>query len=223
VSAAPTVMERSSEVRALDALLAELVPSGATAAVRRIDLRDVAGLHTAEWVAVERAVPSRQAEFASGRALLRELIGADVAVPMAVDRRPVLPPGIAATLSHDHEYVVGALTRVPGAWLGIDIQPGGMLDATEADLVLRDDDPRVDANPAFTLKEAAYKAFSNAGGRMLDHHDIRVEVDPAGFRAVVVADDLTIHGSFDRCAERWLAVAWIAAREAAQARGPRTS
>ena len=100
------------------------------------------------------------------------------------------------------------MTRRNDIVLGIDIEPVDPLPADVAAMVLRPDE-HIDAHLAFTLKEAAYKAWSRAGGRMLDHHDVRVDVDDRSFVAAVVDSAVTIPGSFARAADRWVALAFI--------------
>ncbi|MBK8333258.1 MAG: hypothetical protein IPL07_12960 [Acidimicrobiaceae bacterium] len=53
--------------------------------------------------------------------------------------------------------------------LGIDVEPTDPLAAEIGGVILRDDERAMDAHLAFALKEAAYKAWSTGGGRMLDH------------------------------------------------------
>ncbi|HEX2564850.1 MAG TPA: hypothetical protein VHK25_13085, partial [Acidimicrobiales bacterium] len=47
--------------------------------------------------------------------------------------------------------------------------------------------------------------WSALGGRLLDHHDVRVEVDGDGFEATVVADGVSMPGRYASVAGRWLA------------------
>ena len=109
----------------------------------------------------------RRHEFATGRALLRQLIGSDVAIPVGPDRAPVLPAGVRASLAHDHGLAVAAVTTDPRVRaLGIDIEPVDPLPPDIATVVLRPDEVGLDAHHAFTMKEAAYKAWSRLGGAL---------------------------------------------------------
>ena len=58
-------------------IIASLGVHEVTSGARLIDPGDWASLHAVERSAVSAAVPARRAEFASGRALLRSLIGHD--------------------------------------------------------------------------------------------------------------------------------------------------
>lgn len=196
----------------LTAGLAGLAPPPVRVGWRRIDARDLSSLHDVERARIERAVALRQREFASGRALLRDLIGRRVAIPVAADRRPILPSGIRASLAHDREVVVAAVTEDPAITaLGIDVEPASPLGSEIADLVLRPDEAGIDAHLAFTLKEAAYKAWSTLGGRILDHHDVRLTAADGSFTADVIDEACTFTGRWVKAGVRWLAL--VVARE----------
>ena len=96
-----------SIVRIRDALR-ELVPSSVRTGVRSIDEADEATLWPIERAAVTAAVRSRRTEFATGRALLRELLDLDAAIPVRPDRRPEFPDGTVGTLAHDQDIAVAA-------------------------------------------------------------------------------------------------------------------
>lgn len=199
-------MTRREVCGELAALLRSIAPAGVVTGVRCIDDHDLAHLLPEELAAVSSAVALRRREFASGRALLRELIGTDRAIPVGVDRAPMLPPGVAASLAHDRQVVVAAVTWSADIVLGIDVEPVDPLDADVAALVLRRDEAGIDAHLAFTLKEAAYKAWSRGGGRMLDHHDVRLTLDHGCFSAEVVDDGIQLVGRFARGDDRWIAL-----------------
>ena len=157
------------------------------------------------------AVDKRRDEFATGRALLRDLLGRDVAIPVGPDRRPVMPDGVQASLAHD-DHVAVAAVAVDGGFgaLGIDIERRTELEPGVIAQILRPDDTVGDAMLAFVLKEAAYKAWSNLGGRMLEHHDVRVSVAGHAFTACVVADGVEISGQFTTADDSWLALVVVA-------------
>lgn len=210
-----SAVESDERTRRLDAVLEDLAPRGVRHGVRSIDERDLEGLHPAEAVAVRSAAAVRRNEFASGRALLRTLIGRDVPIPIGDDRRPVLPTGITGSIAHDRHVVVGAVASTTVTrGLGIDLEPAVALEPDLARIVLRPDDEIDDPLVAFVLKEAAYKAWSNAGGRMLEHHDVRVaaahrEASHCTFTATVVADRVVLEGRFAQAGDAWVAVAFI--------------
>jgi 4'-phosphopantetheinyl transferase EntD len=186
--------------------------------VRPITGNDLARLHEVEAAHVARAVPRRQNEFAAGRALLRDLLGREVTIPVAPDRSPVLPSGVVGSLAHDREVVVAALSTEPDiAALGVDVEPATPLELDLAAVILRDDEAGIDAHRAFTMKEAAYKAWSTLGGRMLDHHDVRVRLDGDRFLAEVVADGSVFEGRSALVARRWLALVVVRRRNGGDA------
>jgi 4'-phosphopantetheinyl transferase EntD len=198
-----------TEVDALELsrALNSLAPSAVRVAWRRIDADDVATLHHVERLHIARAVDVRRWEYASGRALLRELIGEDVAIPSRPDRTAALPPGWVGSLAHDREVVVAAVSNHRAVTaVGIDVEPTTALPDDIAVAVLRSDEAGLDAHLAFTLKESAYKAWSTLGGRMLEHHDVRLSVVERHFVAEVVADGMTLRGRWGRTADRWLAL-----------------
>lgn len=190
----------------LDEALASLAPDGVRTGWRHIDPGDVARLHPEERRAISRALPSRQAEFATGRVLLRELIGTTDPIGIGPDRAPVLPPGIAASLAHDHEVAVAAVARAQHVALGIDVEDTAALEAAVAELILRPDERGLDPHLAFTLKEAAYKAWSRLGGRLLDHQEVRLDVSAASFAAEVIGSGIRLEGRYARAGERWVAL-----------------
>jgi 4'-phosphopantetheinyl transferase EntD len=184
-----------------------LAPVGVRVGHRRITTGDIADLRGVEVAYVRRAVVARQREFASGRALLREMIGYDGAIPAADDRSPLLPWGWRGSLAHDREFAIAAVSSERSvAALGIDIEPATVLGPEVAALVLRPDEAGLDAHLAFTMKEATYKAWSSLGGRLLDHEDIRLSATAATFRANVVPDRAFFAGTWVRAADRWIAL-----------------
>jgi 4'-phosphopantetheinyl transferase EntD len=193
--------------------------------VRWIDARDEAALREIEAVSVERAVARRRHEFATGRALLRELLGTEIAIPVAEDRSPILPDGVRGSLAHDRELVVAAVGRAERIIaVGVDVEPVTALSPDVAAIVLRPDEVGLDAHLAFTMKEAAYKAWSSLGGRMLEHHDVRLELDgtsrstatgphtTGGFTAMVVDVGATFTGAWVQAGGRWLSLVAAPAR-----------
>ena len=143
------------------------------------------------------------------------MIGADVVIPMGTDRRPVLPEGVRATLAHDDTWAVAVATRDEAIRaLGIDIEPDERLEAELVEIILRPDHRdlagiALDARLAFTLKEAAYKAWSAAGGRVLDHHDVRLTASPTTFSAHDGTGALVAGGTYTAAAGRLLALAYF--------------
>jgi 4'-phosphopantetheinyl transferase EntD len=205
----PTTISAVDGVAAtLSGLVAAVVAPASASGARRIDGRDERTTFAVERDAVRNAAAVRRREFASGRALLRTLIGDGVAIPIGPDRRPVLPSGVSASISHDAELVVGvAAPRHCVAGLGVDVEHDGAVVGSAIGMLRRADDGDVDPTQLWTMKEAAYKAWSNAGGGFLEHGDVRVTVDGAHFSAEVLPAGVLVAGTCAWTAGRWLAVA----------------
>lgn len=139
------------------ATLRRLLPPGA--GVAWADTRAEHPLWPGEGVA--GATPARLREFAAGRRAFRAAL-ADaglpaMALPMAADRSPVWPPGIALSITHDGaECLAAVLAGARG--LGIDLEPDAPLPPEVVAEVLTPADA-VEARLAFSAKEAAYKAL----------------------------------------------------------------
>ena len=177
-----------------------------TSGARVIDDVDIASLRATERVGIGSAGLSRRREFASGRALMRCLIGRDVELPIGHDRRPVLPDGLVGSLAHDHQIAIAVLApRDRFTALGIDLEPSRPIDDEMAEIILRPEESAIDPLLAFCLKEAAYKAWSNAGGGFLEHHDVSIALDGSRFVAVVLPSRLTLQGGWAHVAGRWIA------------------
>jgi 4'-phosphopantetheinyl transferase EntD len=187
--------------------LKAMAPQGVVTGARAIRPADLDALLDVELAAVSKAVPRRQHEFAGGRVLLRELLGIADAILVGPTRAPVLPPGVVGSLAHDRDVVIAAVSHDPGVTaLGVDVEPAGPLSSGVTRLILRDDEVGLDAHLAFTLKEAAYKAWSTSGGRMLDHQDVRIEVGSSSFTATVLPDQRQLDGRFVTVAGRHAAL-----------------
>ncbi len=211
----PMAGEQDGELAELGEALRRLAPVDVSVGVRRIDHRDLAEMFDVERSAVERAVPRRQNEFASGRVLLRGLLGTDSPIPVRADRAPMLPAGVVGSLAHDRDFVVAAIsTDLRVRSLGIDIEPMDPLASDMQRVILRDDETGIDAHLAFSLKEAVYKAWSSLGGPILDHHDVLLQLGPETFAAEVHrpltagsdSDVTSFNGSFTRVRNRCLAL-----------------
>jgi 4'-phosphopantetheinyl transferase EntD len=171
----------SDTVRRIDHALRSLAPSWVRTGARAVDISDLDGLWPSERAAVRGAVIGRQTEFATGRALLRQLIGQNVEIGVGATRRPLLPPGIVGTLAHDHQIALAAVTRRSScSALGVDLEPAVGLSPEDAQVVLRPEERDLDAHLVFVLKEAVYKAWSALGGPLIEHHDVTVSIDGSG-------------------------------------------
>jgi len=191
----------------LDAALAAVTPANVRVGWRAINADDLGSMHAEERAHVARAVDQRQREYASGRALLRALIGRPVPIPSRPDRTAVLPKDVRGSLAHDNELVVAVLSDDPSVVaVGVDVEPLTTLSEDIAQQILRSDEAGADALEAFTMKEAVYKAWSALGGPMLDHLDVRLSVDGLHFTAEVVGTAATLRGRWAVAAGRVIAV-----------------
>lgn len=198
--------------RLVDEALRSLAPRWVSTGSRTIDIADLHQLWPKEREAVARAVPKRQAEFATGRALLRQLIGDNVEICVRPDRRPEFPAGVTGTLAHDRDIAIAAIATRPSCRaLGVDIEPFAVLTPDEALMILRPEERHLDAHLVFVLKEAVYKAWSSLGGGLLDHHDVAVEVDDSGrdFSAIAGSVSLDFFGSYIAVAGRHVALVTV--------------
>jgi len=199
----------SDTTRRIDEGLRSLAPAWVRTGARAIDVSDLDGMWPGERAAVAKAVILRQAEFATGRALLRQLIGDNVEIRVGPDRRPHFPAGVTGTLAHDQEVAVAAITtRSSCRALGVDVEPVTVFAPDEARLILRPEERHLDAHLVFVLKEAVYKAWSSLGGAMLDHHEVAVDVDDSGrdFTAIVGSVPTRFAGRYLAVEDRYVAL-----------------
>lgn len=178
---------------------------------------DPDGLYPSERVAVAAAIDARRREFAAGRRLLRAITGCDVPIPVADDRSPILPVGHRGSLTHDDGVVVAVVAPSAQAdALGVDLASWIELDPGERSLIMRHDDADVAPIVAFSLKEAAYKAWSSLGGRMLEHHEMRLERtgDHEVVAEVMIGESRgrRLSGRWCRAGDRVLAVVVVSAQ-----------
>ena len=183
----PALVTAAADV---ERVLGELAPATVRIGAAPIDPADEARLHPDEAAIVASAVAKRRREFASGRALLRRLLGTDGPVTVLASRAPQVPAGVAASLAHDDEVVVAVVsTDASVAALGVDVEPVGAVGDDVADAVRRDEERELDPTWVFVAKEAMYKAWSTGGGRFLRHDEVRVVPGEGGaFTATVVAE-----------------------------------
>ena len=199
----------SDTTRRIDEGLRSLAPAWVRTGARAIDVSDLDGMWPGERATVAEAVIHRQAEFATGRALLRQLIGDNVEIRVGPDRRPHFPAGVTGTLAHDQEIAVAAITtRSSCRALGVDVEPITVFAADEARLILRPEERHLDAHLVFVLKEAVYKAWSSLGGGMLEHHEVAVDVDETGrdFTAIVGSVSTRFAGRYLAVEDRYIAL-----------------
>lgn len=170
-----------------DAFPAGVLPDGIVVAARRISLADVAALLPEERLLFGAAPPARLAASGAARDLARAL-AARLDLRLGPIGRtafgaPIWPEGLVGSLAHDDTWAVAALARTDRIIrLGIDVEPLEPLPDELRDLVLtptdrwRDLDAPHPDRIAFTAKEAVYKAVHPAIGRILEWHDITVDL-----------------------------------------------
>jgi 4'-phosphopantetheinyl transferase EntD len=187
----------------------------------------------AELEPIADAVERRRAAYSSGRVLSRRLLtelGAPPARPLGRrpgSRLPDWPEGFVGSITHSGPLclaAVGRSARYRG--LGLDLEPdqptrqeidrhvlsdrerGWVADATRAG----EDRSRL-TRLVFSVKEAVYKAFHPAVGRVWGFQDVEVEIDLGRGRFLARlpedAGPATIAGSVLR-RDAWIvsAVAW---------------
>ncbi len=191
----------------LAAAMLELSPPGVRSGLLQVDDRHVASLHASEAAHVRCAVATRRREFATGRALLRQLTATSDPIGVSPERAPLVPDGWSASLAHSDRFAVAvAADRSSYRALGIDLEPMGPMEPDERSVVLRDDDPELDGRAALVLKEAAYKAWSGLGGPLIDFHQVRLELDGDTFVAFTPRPEIVLRGRWAGIADHWLAV-----------------
>ena len=178
------------EEAALLALARRLLPPGT--AVAAADPSRLWPLLAGETLPA--ATPPRLAEFSAGRhaarAALRALGLPLTPIPMADDRAPVWPMGVAGTITHSRSTCLAALRR--GEGLGIDIEEDEDLSEDLWDTVLLPAEQRwarMQAAPGraaklvFSAKEAAYKAQYSRSCMLFGFDMLAVAVRGDGFTA----------------------------------------
>ncbi|MCE9621066.1 MAG: hypothetical protein K8R99_01840 [Actinomycetia bacterium] len=176
-----------------------------------IDPLHIAALHAEEFALVATARAERLAEFASGRALLHDMLDTAAPIVRATNGAPAWPKGVVGSLAHDRTQAVAVVASAAEyRAIGIDIEPHGAGDDDELrEAVLRTDDPDIDALAAFVMKEAAYKAWSDLGGEIVGPLEVRLTVDASNFAAEMPNPGMTVHGTITDTGGNWLAIATI--------------
>lgn len=140
------------------------------------------------------ATPPRLAEFSAGRhaarAALRALGLPLAPLPMADDRAPVWPMGVAGTITHSRTACLAAARR--GEGLGIDLEEDEDLPEDLWDTILLPAErhwargqtaPGRAAKLVFSAKEAAYKAQYPRSRTLFGFDTLALEITAGGFTA----------------------------------------
>ncbi len=176
-----------------------------------------------ERALVEKAVPTRQREFASGRRLARRLLG-ELGLPSGPilrdgDRVPCWPAAAIGSISHSRSLAVVAVARREAvAGIGVDVEPDEEVAPGIERIVCTAEESRwLDrcggsdelrarrVKLVFGAKEAVYKAFYPRIRVFWGFHDVTLEIDEeAGrieARLPASADRPRAEGAFVRAHE----------------------
>ncbi len=194
------------------ALAAAVFGDQARVACIEVATADVSALHPVELSAIAKAVPSRQSEFAAGRMAARAAMTVDASIPMAADRAPAWPEGVAGSITHAGGW---AIAVVAGAdqLIGIDLEVDEPLPFDVLETVLtpaerqwlstQQDDPHW-ARVIFSAKECAYKAQYARSGLLFGFEMFEVGFDLANGRfTAIFQDDAAPFSSGDRLSGRF--------------------
>lgn len=171
--------------------------SEAVAAFETTGFGHEARLFPEERELVARAVASRVAEFAAGRACARQALAA-LGYPLAPllrsdDRRPAWPRGCFGSITHAEGHCAAAVARASAcAGLGIDVEVAGSVDerlerqiCTPAEIRLLRSMAKVEraasATVMFSAKEAFYKSQSHLPDAIWQFHDVEIELGDGVF------------------------------------------
>lgn len=149
-----------------------------------------------ERVAVDKAIPRRQREFAAGRAAaraaMRQLGWPECAIPAREDRSPTWPEGLVGSISHSASFCVAVVaTNSHWASVGIDIEADKGVEPDlwpsiclpqELEAFAHEDmqSAKSRASRLFSAKEAFFKWQYPETLKMLDFHDVEVQLNADG-------------------------------------------
>lgn len=142
------------------------------------------------------AVPKRVTEFAAGRQAARAALTALhwplMAIPMAADRSPIWPTGIAASISHcDGACLAVAGRAADFAGIGLDLEPARPLPEALWPSILGPAEAAAQGLQAlkiFVAKEAAYKAQFPLSQQVFDFQALIIYFDDQRFMAEFTTD-----------------------------------
>lgn len=169
----------------LAGLAADLFGAEAAIGIVRIGSVNADVLFDAEAKAMTGAVPARRAEFAAGRQAARRAMGRNLPIPMALNRAPQWPAGIAGSITHAGGWAF-AVTGSADQRIGADLEVDEDLPADLWPIVLTPQETAwVNAQPApgriarliFSIKECAYKAQFPLSGQIFGFEVLETIVD----------------------------------------------
>ena len=175
-------------------ILQSLFPSGCAVAIRT-EPGNVSDLFESEAAFVRDACASRRAEFAAGRACVRQALRDVGAPPYAIlpddCRAPIWPHGLVGSISHCPGLCVAVIAhRLLRKAIGVDVETNDRLADGIRDIVAtpveREELARLRGSLAcdplkllFVIKEALFKLYFPAARHFLEFHHMRVSLDPA--------------------------------------------
>ena len=149
----------------------------------------------AERAHAEALAPARRTTFVGGRLALREaLVRARLEAPAVLpDARgaPILPPGIAGSISHKRTLAVALVARGE-ATLGVDVELFDRLPRVDIARHVLADDELAEVTDVrqllvrFSIKEALYKAIDPHVHRYVGFKEVSVRPSPDGQVAVAL-------------------------------------
>ena len=166
----------------------------------------IGDLAPAERPLAEKAIASRQREFATGRVLAHRLLdqaGHDApALLRDKDRVPEWPSGIVGSITHcDSLCVVAVGSNETHAGVGLDVEPDEPVSSGVERVVCRpeegpwldgasdDEDRARRVRLIFSVKEATYKAFYPELRTFWSFQDVHVAVDESAERFIAHLPD----------------------------------
>ncbi len=143
---------------------------------------------------LNKAIPKRQREFATGRLLASHALKAsgcaDTRVNRGDNRQPLWPTDRVGSISHSHSWAWVAVSRAGTLkGLGVDIEQVGRLGKKLFDSVFTDIEQERHAKAPehwpdilFSAKEAIYKAVNPITHHYIGFHEVDVTLSPDGRR-----------------------------------------
>ena len=188
-----------------------------------------AELHPDEVAYAAALPPARRAEWLAGRRALRSLafdLREQTLPAVLVDPRgaPLLPPGVAASISHKRSMAGALLGHAPDAWVGLDLEDDAptrsdlrarVLSGAERTALAGFDDVahRHEQRRRFAVKEAIYKAVAPVVRRYVGFAEVTLLAADDGYLVDLHADDLArLEVTCGLMSRDGLLLAWAAAR-----------
>lgn len=146
-----------------------------------------------ELTAIEKAIPTRQREFAIGRTCARKALvhigGQEAAIPKGPSREPIWPAGYVGAITHTRDLIGAAVSSASScASLGIDVEIEGAVSEDLQRQIMTEPERQFAARHSdldlqtvfFSAKEAIYKTTFPVARQWLGFEDVTVEVDMTG-------------------------------------------